>query len=242
MTSLGLAALAVVPALGLTVYFYLRDRYEPEPRGYVALAFGYGLLVLVPALWLGPWVRGAVSPEWLALSGVWGRLYEDFLVAGAVEEGLKVALFWATIARWREFDEPMDGVVYGAALALGLAAVENLYYVELCHRTLGCGALRLALLRGVFAVPAHALLGASMGYFVGRAKFVRQRWHLAYLVPASALVPWGFHGAYDHLASYVGSWSGWITLGVASLAMWVFVLVAISHALGRSPFRPAARP
>jgi len=238
--ALELAALAVVPALGLTIYFYVRDRYEPEPRGYVALAFGYGVLVLVPALWLGSRVRGAVSPEWLALSGIWGRLYEDYLVAGAVEEGLKAALFWATIARWREFDEPMDGVVYGASMALGLAAVENLYYVLLCYRTPGCGALELALLRGVFAVPAHALLGASMGYFVGRAKFVRTRRHLAYLVPASLVVPWMFHGTYDHLASYVGTWSGWIALSTTSLVMWGFVLVAISRALGRSPFGPSS--
>ncbi len=125
----GLALLAVVPALGLVVYFYLRDRYEPEPRRYVAAAFLYGMLVLIPALFLGRWVTGWVDPEWRALSGVWGRLYDDFLVAAAVEEGLKWVIFGATIARWREFDEPMDGCVYGATMALGLAVVENLYYV-----------------------------------------------------------------------------------------------------------------
>jgi len=235
-----LVLLAVVPPIALVIYFYLRDRYEPEPRGYVLAAFLYGPLVLIPALWLGPWVKGLVDPEWLLLSGVAGRLYEDFFVASAVEEGLKWVLFTATILRWREFDEDMDGLVYGATMALGLAAVENLHYVLVCHGRPGCNALALALLRGVFSVPAHALFGASMGYFLGRAKFARHHWRYAYLVPASLLVPWVFHGLYDHLCSYIGPVSGWITLGVTSLGMWVFVLVAITRALRRSPFKPGA--
>ena len=238
MTAVGLVLLAVAPAVALVIYFYLRDRYEPEPRGHVLAAFLYGPLVLVPALWVGVRVKGAVSPEWLVLSGMAGRLYEDFLVAAAVEEGLKWLLFMVTIARWREFDEPMDGLVYGATMALGLAAVENLYYVLDCYRHAGCPVWRHALLRGVFSVPAHALFGASMGYFVGRAKFVVHRWRLSYLIPASLAVPWVFHGVYDHLCGYVGTTTGWIALGAASLAMWVFATVAMTRLLMRSPFKP----
>jgi len=227
----GLVALAVVPALALVVYFYLRDRYEPEPRRYVVAAFIYGMLVLIPAVFLGRWVTGWVDPEWRALSGVWGRVYDDFLVAAAVEEGLKWVIFGVTITRWREFDEPMDGCVYGATMALGLAAVENLYYV------LTKGSLEVALLRGVLSVPAHALYGASMGYFIGRAKFAlhpKKRW---YLVPLSLAVPWAFHGTFDHLCNYRASAWGWIALGAVSLMMWVFVMVATGWALGRSPFK-----
>lgn len=233
-----LILLAVLPPIGLVIYFYLRDRFEPEPRGYVVAAFLYGPLVLVPALWIGPWVKGLVDPEWLLLSGIAGRIYEDLFVASAVEEGLKWVLFVSTILRWRELDEPMDGVVYGATMALGLAAVENLHYVLVCRGSPGCDALALALLRGVFSVPAHALFGASMGYFLGRAKFTRHRWRLAYLVLSSLLVPWLFHGIYDHLCGYVGSLGGWFALAAVSLGMWVFVLVAIARALGRSPFKP----
>ena len=240
MTEILLSLLAVVPAVSLVIYFYLQDRYEPEPRGYVIAAFLYGPLVLVPALWVGVRVKGAVDQEWLVLSGTAGQLYEDFMVAGAVEEGFKWLLFMATITRWREFDETMDGVVSGATMALGLAAVENLYYVLDCHRHPGCPVWQHAVLRGVFSVPAHALFGASMGYFVGRAKFVVHRWRLAYLLPASLAVPWLFHGVYDHLCSYVGSTAGWVALGAISVAMWVFVAVAITRALRRSPFKPGA--
>lgn len=229
--AVGLSLLAVVPALGLVVYFYLRDRYEPEPRRYVAAAFLYGMLVLIPAVVLGRWITGLVDPEWRALSGVWGRLYDDFLVAAAVEECLKWALFLATITRWKEFDEPMDGCVYGATMALGLAAVENLYYVHTKF------SLELALLRGLLSVPAHALYGASMGYFIGRAKFALHKKKLLYLLPLSLVVPWAFHGTFDHLCNYRTSAWGWVALVLVSLAMWAFVVTATGWALGRSPFK-----
>ncbi len=38
------------PSLFLLVFFYLKDRYEPEPRGHVALAFAKGALVLLVVL------------------------------------------------------------------------------------------------------------------------------------------------------------------------------------------------
>ncbi len=235
MRLLGLAALAVVPALGLVVYFYRRDRYEPEPRRHVAAALLYGMLLLLPALLVGRQVAGLVDPEWRALSGMWGRLYDDFLVAALVEEGLKWALLLATIARWRELDEPMDGCVYGATLALGLAMVENLYYV------LEHGTLELALLRGLFSVPAHALYGASMGYFVGRAKFAEEARERLYLLPLSILVPWLFHGSFDHLCNYRTSFWGWAALVAMSVFMWVFVTLAVGWALDRSPFKNGVR-
>ena len=116
-------------------------------------------------------------------------------------------------------------------MSLGLAAVENLYYV------ISLGTVEVAVLRGLFAVPAHALCGASMGYFVGRAKFVHRRSHLWYLVPLSLVVPWVFHGAYDHVTNYRGGVWGWVMLSAVSLGMWVFVMFAVHWALGRSPFK-----
>ena len=74
----------------------------------------------------------------------------------------------AAIYHWDEFDEPMDGVVYGVAVALGFATLENFLFVT----RLGLG---VAWLRALFAVPAHALFGATMGYYAGRTKFDRGR-------------------------------------------------------------------
>ena len=41
-------AVGAAPSLFLLVFFYLKDRYEPEPRGHVALAFLKGCLAVIP--------------------------------------------------------------------------------------------------------------------------------------------------------------------------------------------------
>lgn len=236
-----LIALAVVPAVALMVFFYLKDRYEPEPRGHVILAFLYGFLVLIPALFAGKGAQVLVSQEFLVLAGTRADLYRTFVMVALPEEGLKFALLAATIFRWKEFDEPFDGIVYGVALALGFATVENLYYI-LVHAQ-RADALKVAVLRGVFAVPAHALYGATMGYYMGRAKFSKETGEKVRRVLMGFGLAWVFHGAYDFLCLFVGAYWGWGLLGLLSLAMWVFVLWRIPRALEVSPFkddRPAS--
>jgi RsiW-degrading membrane proteinase PrsW (M82 family) len=224
------AALAVVgaaPSLFLLVFFYLKDRYEPEPRGHVALAFGKGMLSIVPSYFAARGLELWVGRTWLVLGGTPAKLFEAFVIAALVEELAKWGIFLALIYWWSEFDEPLDGVVYGVALALGFATVENVLFVFQDGLTMG-------LLRAVFAVPAHALFGAVMGFYFGRAKFhghKRPRMLLALAVP---LV---FHGVYDFaLVELHGAWM-YVTVGVFSIAVWAFVLRRVHRAQKESPFR-----
>lgn len=231
-----LVIVAFVPPLALTAFFYLKDRYEPEPKRRVAIAFFYGFLVLIPALYIGRLVRSTVDQEFLALGGLRADLFRTFVVAALPEEGAKFLLLCVTVLWWRDFDEPFDGVVYGAALSLGLAAVENLFYV--LHAFLySKGAWKVALLRGTFAVPAHALFGATMGYFLGLAKFGKTRAKKLLRAGAGLCLASVFHGLYDLLCQFTGAVLGWILLGGLSLAMWVFVLMSMSRLLAVSPFK-----
>ena len=107
--------LGAAPSLALLVFFYLKDRYEPEPRGHVALAFLKGALAILPALGAQQLLARAVGDVWLALGGVEARLYESWLMAATVEELCKWLVFVTLIYWWSEFDEPLDGVVYGVA-------------------------------------------------------------------------------------------------------------------------------
>src|SRR5262249_50722983 len=153
-------------SLFLLVFFYLKDRYEPEPRGHVALAFVKGMASFALAFAVAHLLERWVGPTWLALGGLPARLFEAFVLASLVEALAKFSIFRSLIYWWSEFDEPLDGVVYGVALALGFATVENV----LCVVKDGLG---IGILRAVFAVPAHALFGAAMGFYFGRAKLGR---------------------------------------------------------------------
>jgi len=226
------------PSLFLLLFFYLKDRYEPEPRGHVALAFGKGALSLVPAYFAGLYLERAVGTDWLLLGGTWAHVFEAGVIAAGVEELCKWIIFLAFIYRWSEFDEPLDGVVYGVAMALGFATIENVLYVQR-------DGLSRGVLRAVFAVPAHALFGAAMGFYFGRAKLGggqaagadvtlasrRRRLALSLLVPAA------FHAAYDYcLITLRGAWL-YLVVSVGSLLLWVFVLRRVHHLQRDSPFR-----
>lgn len=152
-------ACTILPVMLLLWYFYARDAHR-EPRAVLVRTFFLGLLAVVPVVaialplsLLEPKTAGPLSAS----------LYEAFVLAAIPEELLKLVVIRRFSARQRSFDEPMDGVVYGATAALGFAALENALYVM-------AGGWATALVRGVTAVPMHAAAGAILGHSVARAQ------------------------------------------------------------------------
>jgi RsiW-degrading membrane proteinase PrsW (M82 family) len=219
-----------LPSLLLLAYFYLRDRYDREPLGHLAAAFGLGVLAMLAAYGLARLGQSVVSAVWLESGRESARLFDAFVLAGLVEELAKFVVFMAVVYRWREFDEPFDGLVYGVAVALGLATLENYLVVS----RLG---LPVAWLRALFAVPAHALFGGVMGYYAGRAKFDRGGRRVADGALA-LLLPVLFHGAYDYALVRRLDLFVWIAVTALSAGLWAFVLRRARRAEGASPFRP----
>lgn len=158
--------LALVPAILWLVVFYLQDRLEPEPKGYVLAIFVLGAL-LAQAVGV-PVVRGLFHVQtWLGQGGWLVQLIGSILIIGFVQEYLKYAAVRYTIFGSPEFDERVDGIVYGAAGGLGFATMLNISYV------VASGGVQLDV--GVVRIAVTALAQASfsgvMGYFLGRAKF-----------------------------------------------------------------------
>jgi RsiW-degrading membrane proteinase PrsW (M82 family) len=230
-----IAFVAAAPSLALLTYFYLRDRYEREPIGHIVAAYLLGMFALAAAQGATFMVSDWVSSDWLHTGGEPARLFDAFVFAGIVEELAKWIVLVAAVYAWREFDEPMDGLLYGVAIALGFATLENLLF-------LSSRGLDIAWQRAIFAVPAHALFGGCMGFYVGRAKFaptdgtrVRRFWLSLTL---SFVVPVGFHGAYDFALLHGLGWKVWMAVTLLSLAFWVFVLRRVKRAQKASPYRP----
>jgi RsiW-degrading membrane proteinase PrsW (M82 family) len=219
---------AVVPALLLIWYFYRQDRF-PEPQRVLLMTFFLGVLTTVPA--------GVV--EWLMMTGGLPGLAPTPLLAGlslAATAGVTEEVFkWLVVilycARNKEFDEPMDGIVYGVVASLGFATLENYLYVQMSPE----GTLLLtALARAFTAVPCHAFLGAIMGYHVGQAWFGSRRRGLHLLL--SLVLPAVLHTLYDFPLMMLGLpgeqekplWLLWLLLGLGTLVLmgiWTMVLV-----------------
>jgi protease PrsW len=231
-----IALVAAAPSLALLTYFYLRDRYEREPVGHVVAAYLLGMFALAAAQGATFMILDWVSPDWLHTGGEWARLFDAFVLAGMVEELAKWVVLVAAVYAWREFDEPMDGLLYGVAIALGFATLENLLF-------LSSRGLAIAWQRAMFAVPAHALFGGCMGFYVAHAKFAptdgaarARRFWLS--LALSLAVPVGFHGAYDFALLHGLGWKVWTSVTLLSLVFWAFVLRRVKRAQKASPYRP----
>ncbi len=222
-----LLALALAPVVALFTYFYVRDKYEKEPRLLLFKVFTFGMLSVVPAVILGVTLQWAFS-FFIAAEGFIYGLLENFIVIALVEEAVKFCAFFLPVFWHPAFNEPYDGMLYAITSSLGFAAVENVLYVAQ-------GGTPVALARMVLAVPAHALFGAFMGYYVGRAKFsvlAKSRYLCAAIV-----MPVLLHGTYNWLLGTERAEFVYLVIPL-SLFMWHSALRQVRRAEERSPFRP----
>lgn len=201
-------AAGLAPATVLFALLYLRDRRR-EPAGPVLVTLVLGVAIAGPALPIEIGIDRLGVALGLIDSGRTRTLmhaaFDAFLVTALVEEVLKFAVLWLYGARRSAFDEPMDGIVYGAAASLGFAATENVLYVMRSWTGDGGSAeqsLSVALSRALSAVPMHATFGVVMGACIGISRFTpHRRMPWVALGLAGAI---GLHGLYNFTTTGMG--------------------------------------
>jgi len=189
-----IALSGVIPALVAMWLVDRLDRKRPEPARTRRLVTFFGMVSIVPALFievaLGKWLGEQLAPPMTYQ----GASFKAFIIAAAVEEACKIAVVYWIVWRRPEFDERMDGIVYASRAGLGFALVENVLYLA-SEATLG-GFLQTWILRAVLAVPGHAMWTGMIGAMAARRRFDKRGLGLigGYLLAVS------FHGAYDFCA------------------------------------------
>ncbi len=238
-----LFVLAVAPGIFWMYYFYKKDRCEPEPLALIVRMFVLGILVTIPAAA----IENAIS-LFLIETSFFGIFYlypaalvenvvEIFLVilvAPVVEESSKYLAVRRTVYLDAEFDQPIDGIVYAAAVALGFATLENVIYVFSALMMSVPVAISTGLVRAVLSVPGHALFAVMWGYALGYAKFMPESQRRRVLMGGVALAIF-FHGVFNFLVL--------TNIGFAILAiiviplMWLVVWKKIDSALNECTYR-----
>ncbi|MGZ5349682.1 MAG: PrsW family intramembrane metalloprotease [Actinomycetota bacterium] len=159
--------LLAVYALPVFFLVYLLDLYEREPLSLMVAAFLWGAIVAttLSAIANGGWglvVARVGGPEFAAR-------WTAALTAPFVEEtikGLGVVMIYL-IAR-DEFDDVMDGFVYGAVCGLGFAIVEDVVYFAVVFGGGIGGVLQGFFLRVVASgLYSHVLYTGIVGMAVG---------------------------------------------------------------------------
>jgi RsiW-degrading membrane proteinase PrsW (M82 family) len=224
------AASAVLPfLLSFAWLFFVRrfDRGRPEPLWLVLATFALGGLSIIPAALieagcsaLSPWLDSSVVSMGGQLWALPLTIAVSTLVVGGAEEGSKFLGAWSLARHRREFDEPVDGIVYGCASALGFAAVENIKYFAFGRMS---GAV--IAIRAMETVPAHMFFGAIWGYGMGRTLVSRKARVWPWLLAACLA-----HGTFDALLSTDGLqiFATVLVLGLA-LAFVVMLRKSLRH-------------
>jgi RsiW-degrading membrane proteinase PrsW (M82 family) len=237
------ALMACIPAVLWLGVFYLMDRHEPEPKQLVLGVSVLGALIAAP---LSDFVLAhavppiAVHHDLDALS--LDRILYAVLIVGLCQEMCKYAVVRYTIYMSREFDEPMDGIVYMMACGTGFAVWTNFHWLSTQQQVyLSTGAAQ-----AVVTTLAHASFAGALGYVMGRAKFSRRsapvRGTLLMLGLLGAAV---LNGQFQVIGNLVQT-SGmaiyrWRAVGYAALcasAVFAVTWFASQRLLKRSPFNP----
>ena len=182
--------ITIVPSLALLLYFVLSDKFK-EPKLTVLAVFFLGYLICLPAGTLNDFSYKLLE-DGTELSK---RLGYSFLGPAWAEELLKFSILYLIVLRRDEFNEPMDGVVYGVAASLGFATYENYDYVFRLAEQWDLVPMDLAIWRSYSAIPMHGLNGCLMGFYFGKYAFTGDKKFLL----LSLLIPFLMHGLYNFL-------------------------------------------
>lgn len=213
-------ALAIAPGIAICVFIFYKDIYNREPKFGLIVSFGLGCAAILPAI---GFERSFSSTIDGTVSGV--AVFSYAVVAFSEEISKFLGLRFYSYNQ-KNFDEPLDGIVYAVMISMGFATAENIKYI-LIDAEAG-KQLQTGILRMFTAVPAHATFAVIMGYFVGKARFDSKNSFTLMLTGLLGAI--FFHGTYDFFLfvnqySFVGQQQGNELLAAGALVSFIVALV-----------------
>ena len=235
MEQFELALLGAAPALVAMAIIDRMDSKRPEPRSTLRRVALAGAISALPVILVGELLK-LVGPT----TGYAAALWMSFVIAALPEETAKLTSVYLMAWRRPEFDERMDGIVYGARAGLGFALVENVAYLLLLPHSWS-EYVTVYIGRAVLAVPGHAIWGGVSGYYAARRRFDGRgpSWWGGVLI---AVV---MHGAYDAwlFCAPVAIADGhmWLATTVAGLPVMIYLVPAVMIAASALLLRELSR-
>lgn len=223
---------ALIPTVFYVFFVWWLDQFEREPLWMLALAFLWGA---IPAAILSVIFELLFDIPIAALAG--GGMVADLVSvsvnAPLVEESLKgIALIGLVLIFRREFDDVLDGIIYGAMIGFGFAMTENgvAYFLPILSEE-GWGAgLTNIFLRTIIFGTNHAFWTGIIGASVGYARLARD-WGKQLLAPVGGwAVAVSLHGIHNAGAMLVEQ-TFCLSLGISAAVDWGGVLMLLIVAI-----------
>ncbi len=176
---------------------YRNDRYEPEPlKVIIYLLFAGGLLSSIPSSLcnvLFAEITGFMDSFINNKTHLLGNseLAVFSLFVGFNEEFFKSIVTILLVRKLKDFNEPLDALIYSMTVSLGFAAYENIQYAMM-------GGISTLILRSLTSVPLHIGLASIWGMGMARSKFINGNLKLSnifkYIAVAAVI-----HAVYDFI-------------------------------------------
>ena len=162
-------SLNTIPAIFILTLFLLREKNK-EPLSIVLSAFALTYIIVLPLDLLisivDPYLESNFDNQhFFSLN--------DFFRAAFLEEFLKFSVMFLFVYRQTHFDELSDGIIYGIAVGLGYAVVENYNYLFIDY--LGQKPMEEFIMNRWWALIVHVSLGIIMGMFLAKSKIKKIR-------------------------------------------------------------------
>jgi RsiW-degrading membrane proteinase PrsW (M82 family) len=219
--SLYLAVSVCAVLAAILVYRY--DLYNREPWYLIALAGGLGIAAMRAVAGAEHWALGLVESN-----------PAEAAIAALLEEAARLAAVVAlALAFPRDFDDPMDGIIYGSIVGLGMAVEESISFLRARNEP-DAAMLPVELVR----LCGHLVMG-------GIAAFgVRIGWRALMQTFSAALV---LHFSWDWVALAAANRNGMsaeltvvaATIMLAGIGIYG-TLVVMGSRLSRASFAPAS--
>ena len=211
----------ILPPILLLIIIWKADRFK-EPGHLLAASFLLGAAIGLPLDLLIGIVEDILAPLlgldlqnlkdadykleynlWDSQKDVYPWLeaaYMNFLRAAYLEESIKFALIIFFCVQLTNLDEPMDAIVYAAAIGLGYAAMENigyLYYELGKCATEDCWTWKMVKVR-YYPLVMHLGFAVVMGLFLSQALFNEESlFKRRIMIILSLVAPVMIHGIYN---------------------------------------------
>jgi len=207
-------------------FYYIRRASLPASlswqNGLMLVVAGAVFCAYIVVHWLYD-LMAPLSSELVGLHPLHYRLLRQFFVVGPVEEFAKWLFVLGLAYCTGLIDNPLDGMLCAASIAIGFALAENVFYMW-WH------GWDLIIARGIVCIPGHMVFSGLWGYGMGLSRVTRNR-RKAWLGIFLSLAVGSFaHATYNATiefekwedANELQLYAAWIFPIVFTLGIWLF--------------------
>ena len=195
------------------MYFYYKDRVQPEPFLKIGLTYILGIMTAYACLLFFNLLTSLglpYAPNFIEKSEGILFLISSIGITGLVEEFFKFLPFYFFCMKFRTFDEETDGIIYASTIALGFASLENMEYLAYLDGFELFG-------RALASPLTHTIFSSIWGYSLASARFKKKSMLAAGL--GGILLAAVCHGLFNFLTV---SPSSRIAAALLILAIWIW--------------------